>query len=632
MASTQEIPRRFICPITLGIMKDPYIDSDGNSFEGAIIKEWIALNHKSPITRNPMTIDSLVPNRALKEAIEEYTGITTGSVSLSQTITENSIKDNERDPINIVIVVDNSGSMQEICNNKNATEQMNFTRLDLVKQIIRIIIKALGQNDKVSLIKFNTSATIMTGSSFIPVNSGNKQILNEKLDEITANGGTNIWDALRVSVDMISNNKCTNDKKTHILLFTDGESNQDPPRGIIPTFKDYITKFNDLNITLNTFGFGYDINSSLLFELSELKNGIFGFIPDSSMIGTVFINSIAHLMTNNKDTPFVDTYDACNKLVMALRQNKLSDFIDFASVFSHDQFIKDILLDCVDSTNESDGQIFKAITPAYYKRWGKHYILSVMSAYTNKFCLNFMDHGVQHFKNPQFNKFQKILEDIFINMPPPVATGRGYGQYSISSTPINSQQFSQAFFNQNGVCFIQDTLVKIAGGPFVSVQDVTKGMKLEALGKVGTVICVLKTKFNGVIRRSNNAPQTGITPYHPVFFNKNTDIMGLNHEEYDWVFPCESNNFHTELVTTDTYVYDFILDSNHIVELDGGVFATTLNHGRTGNVIGHDYFGTHKIILDLMQHEGWANGYIQLDDYKFIRGGPENRICGIVFN
>ncbi len=626
MDSNTEIPRRFICPITLGIMKDPYIDSDGNSFEGDVIKEWVSLNHHSPITRNPMTLASLVPNRALKDAIEEYTGINnTVPVTVSNPST-----DIQHDPINLIVIADVSGSMQELCNNKNSTENTNYTRLDLVKQIIRLFIKFLNQNDKISLVEFNSTASVLTGSSLIPVNAANKQLLTDKVDGMHASGGTNIWDALRVSIDIANNNKSR--EKTHILLFTDGVSNQDPPRGILPTLKDYVTKFQSLNITLNTFGFGYDINSSLLFEISEIINGVFGFIPDSTMIGTVFINSISHILTHNTASPFFDMDDACAKLVNALRLNKLEEFVNFASTKTHNQFINDILIDCSDSSNDSDGQIFKALTPRYYDRWGKHYILSVISAYINKFCLNFKDHGVQHFKTPQFNEYQKVLEDIFINMPPPVPTGYVYGQnQSYTSTPISSQAFTQTFYNSGGVCFLTNSLVKIRGGHFIPVQNVTKGMILEAMGKLGTVICVLKTKFNtgGVIRRSINAKNTGITPYHPVFFDPTP--LDHDHTEYDWVFPCESDKFYDEVMNEDAYVYDFILDSNHIVELEGGVFATTLNHGRTGEVISHDYFGTHKIILALMRHEGWADGFIQLDDYKFIRSGPLSRISAIVF-
>jgi hypothetical protein len=53
-------------------MKDPYIDSDGNSYDWETIQEWLHLNPFSPFTRNPLNITNLVPNRALKVVIDEF--------------------------------------------------------------------------------------------------------------------------------------------------------------------------------------------------------------------------------------------------------------------------------------------------------------------------------------------------------------------------------------------------------------------------------------------------------------------------------------------------------------------------------------------------------------------------------
>ena len=53
-------------------MTDPVIDKDGNSYERAAIEEWIRQNGNSPITRNALSLTDLVPNRALRDAIDAY--------------------------------------------------------------------------------------------------------------------------------------------------------------------------------------------------------------------------------------------------------------------------------------------------------------------------------------------------------------------------------------------------------------------------------------------------------------------------------------------------------------------------------------------------------------------------------
>ena len=64
------INQSFICPITHQQMVDPVVDCEGNSYERSAITSWLSKNGISPITRSPLNINQLIPNRALKELIE----------------------------------------------------------------------------------------------------------------------------------------------------------------------------------------------------------------------------------------------------------------------------------------------------------------------------------------------------------------------------------------------------------------------------------------------------------------------------------------------------------------------------------------------------------------------------------
>jgi hypothetical protein len=64
------LPEAYYCPITQEVMKDPVVDIDGNSYERTAIEDWLARNTTSPITRNPLQITDLRPNRALRTCIE----------------------------------------------------------------------------------------------------------------------------------------------------------------------------------------------------------------------------------------------------------------------------------------------------------------------------------------------------------------------------------------------------------------------------------------------------------------------------------------------------------------------------------------------------------------------------------
>ena len=176
-----------------------------------------------------------------------------------------------------------------------------------------------------------------------------------------------------------------------------------------------------------------------------------------------------------------------------------------------------------------------------------------------------------------------------------------------------------SFYNPSGGCFLHDTLVKLSNGDFTPVQDITKGTKLSSNGNTSTVVCVIKLKFSGIIRKFKPFDSTALTPYHPILLENN-----------QWIFPNDSDHF-TDVTVKDVYVYDFVLDSHHTVELFGGINAVTFGHGIEGEVVGHQYFGTEKIVNDLQKHPGWESGLIVLDDYKFIRDPQSNLVTGLVF-
>jgi hypothetical protein len=62
----------FLCPITQIKMVDPVLGSDGRTYERSAITEWLRTHTTSPITREPMTAASLVPNYALRSMIERH--------------------------------------------------------------------------------------------------------------------------------------------------------------------------------------------------------------------------------------------------------------------------------------------------------------------------------------------------------------------------------------------------------------------------------------------------------------------------------------------------------------------------------------------------------------------------------
>lgn len=59
-------------------------------------------------------------------------------------------------------------------------------------------------------------------------------------------------------------------------------------------------------VQFSTFGFSNNLSSALLQDLALRGGGIFGFIPDQSMIGTIFINYLANTFLTMAQDVFID--------------------------------------------------------------------------------------------------------------------------------------------------------------------------------------------------------------------------------------------------------------------------------------------------------------------------------------
>lgn len=677
----EDVPEAFICPISQTLMEDPYVDSDGNSFEKMCILDWLSIKGVSPITRNPMTADSVFPNRALKSMIEDWKK-QTGITSFQRQGTNNVLLGNAeaapkedlgRKPLLLFALIDNSGSMCSQCGNNASGENDGYNRLDLVKHTLNTIITSLTDQDKICVIKFNTVADIV-----VPVTAlteDNKSRLISRVATLEPEGMTNIWDALRLAVDQAS--KWTDsDYNIDIYLLTDGEPTVNPPRDIVDTLTDFIETKNFAKMPqINTFGYGYDLDSNLLYKLSQVSSGSFGFIPDSTMVGTVFINALSNSMVRADEDEFSATHhEITNKTVDMLTElletksaDKLTEFIEYAHRRSDElrtiadspsaaesvQFLQDIVLDCKESSDPNIGQLHKAIQPSFFDKWGMHYILSVRSAFKRRNCINFKDKGMQHFKNNHFIKEQKRVERVFVSLPPPKPSGGGASRGPAyrsrapigstisggggraggvgSSAPGSARARSMAsYYDASGGCFTPTSLVYIRSSESESwstmpIGELCSGMTVMTDRGPSTVECVVKLRYSGDIHHVGQC--VGLTPYHPVLLTGGA------------YFPIEVGTNGASSSRLEGYVYDVVLTNrgiiacpyttvaaaascaSGIIDFPATFFAATFGHTCKMEKFAHHYFGSERVVDDLKQHPDYASGSMVLENYQYLRFG-----------
>ena len=345
-----------------------------------------------------------------------------------------------------------------------------------------------------------------------------------------------------------------------------------------------ITSNDDITIYYN----GYNI--LIGSEYSEIDDTI-----AFNLVRTKLISLIGHLTNSFSEDHLVKIINFCQEFkdIFADKSNKISSIL------------RDLISD-----NPNEGQISKAVSnELWYKKWGKHYLLSIQRAHECMICNNFKDPGVQIYGGEMFQNLRDIMEDTFCNMPAPTPSIKLYRNSSSSSSYIPTNMNS--YMNSGGVCFDGDSVVIMENGGIQLVKSIKKG---DILFNGYKVRCVIKTKVNGLIDmcQINNML---ITPWHPLCMN----------DDNNWVFPI---NIVQPIKIDIDFVYNFVLEEGHYCIING-LKVVTLGHDFDNNdVIQHSYYGSNHVIQDLMKFQGWNEGLVLLDKPRFERDN-QGRISNI---
>jgi Mg-chelatase subunit ChlD len=311
----------FYCPITYEIMRDPVIGPDGQTYERSAIESWLKTNDKSPLTKQIMKISDLRPNIALRNTIQQYLVQNSSIPKTKQLVPVETIGRNiniesgftsdlmlmvrlnanvkpERKPSAFAFIIDVSGSMDSDASTQSTTgESDGLSRLDLVKHAVRTVIEVLDSKDMISIITFSDEAKLRL--DFCSMTPEGKESAIQIVNSLKTENTTNIWDGLRVGLLNISKIKNL-DMNIGLVLLTDGEPSvsKNPPRGIVPTLESTLESMAlAQSFTINTFGFGYSLDSNLLDQIAKCGYGTYGYIPDSSMVGTIFVNYLSNVLS-----------------------------------------------------------------------------------------------------------------------------------------------------------------------------------------------------------------------------------------------------------------------------------------------------------------------------------------------
>jgi uncharacterized protein YegL len=202
--------------------------------------------------------------------------------SLKAPLYEPETEGKESAPIEIVCVIDKSGSM-------------SGQKLDLVKSSLNFMVEQMKEHDFLSIITFDTDVSTILGVT--QMNKFGKEKSIEKIKTIRAGTCTNLSGGLFEAYNIMES-RVDSSKVCSILLFTDGLAN----KGLTKTqdFVDSIQKQKEKlkgPCPIYTFGFGSDHDANMLKCISETSNGLYYYVAKEDEIPTSFADCLGGLLS-----------------------------------------------------------------------------------------------------------------------------------------------------------------------------------------------------------------------------------------------------------------------------------------------------------------------------------------------
>eukprot|EP01119_Soliformovum_irregulare_P018228 TRINITY_DN5546_c0_g1_i4.p1 TRINITY_DN5546_c0_g1~~TRINITY_DN5546_c0_g1_i4.p1 ORF type:complete len:690 (+),score=213.65 TRINITY_DN5546_c0_g1_i4:303-2072(+) len=165
--------------------------------------------------------------------------------------------------------------------------------MDVVKHSLRTVVSALSEQDQLSIATFTDDA-----KEVLPLTSMSekgKKTADEIINMLTPQASTNLWAGIETGLKTFETQPDLTGHKA-CMVFTDGMPNIMPPRGHIQQFQRHLDAHGN-RAMLHTFGFGMSMEAQLLDRMSRMGHGGYHFIPDAGMVGTIFVNSTANMLS-----------------------------------------------------------------------------------------------------------------------------------------------------------------------------------------------------------------------------------------------------------------------------------------------------------------------------------------------
>jgi Ca-activated chloride channel family protein len=196
-----------------------------------------------------------------------------GAVAMALTLTAAQLPQLAEKPkqaVDLVIVLDRSGSMQG-------------EKIEAARAAVLRLIEKLTPNDRLALVTYSDGVQLV--APLTAMDEGNHQRLFAAVQQVYADGGTNLGGGLRQGIDLFLQTPDSG-RQRKVILISDGLANQgttDPT-----ALGQMAAAASDHHFAVSTVGVGLDFNESLMTTIADHGTGRYYFLEDPLVFAQVF--------------------------------------------------------------------------------------------------------------------------------------------------------------------------------------------------------------------------------------------------------------------------------------------------------------------------------------------------------
>ena len=183
------------------------------------------------------------------------------------------LEHSKRPPINVVLVMDSSGSMEG-----KAIEDARGAALALVD--------GLAEGDRLAVVSFDSLSHVLVPSTKIDATT--QQTIRTQIETMAARGTTDLAAGLAAGLAEAQRGYLQ-EGVNRLVLLSDGVPNDDSQ------IHNLAAQAASMRVAVTALGLGLEYNETLLTALAQSTGGKFHFIEDSTQVATVFREEVLRL-------------------------------------------------------------------------------------------------------------------------------------------------------------------------------------------------------------------------------------------------------------------------------------------------------------------------------------------------